>query len=140
MTNRYLFVYGTLREDAGNEMYRVLARHAEFVGMAFVRGELYSLGEYPALVPRPDAAGLVKGELYEINADAVEHTLTVLDDYEGLGPDDPEPHEYRRELVQVTLDNGQQFDGWAYVLNRSVEGLGQIRSGDFAEWRRANGA
>ncbi len=140
MKNRYLFVYGTLREDAGHEMYHVLARHASFVGVATVRGELYSLGEYPGLVPRSDAADLVTGELYEIRPDEVERTLSVLDDYEGLGEEDAQSYEYRRELVPVTLNDGRQVHAWAYVLNRSLEGLGRIRSGDFAEWRRSRGA
>ncbi len=140
MKNRYLFVYGTLREDVGNEMYHVLAKHAVLVGAATVRGELYNLGEYPGLVPRQHTADQIKGELYEIGTDALEHTLSVLDDYEGVGPEDPLPHEYRRELVHVTLDNGRQLDAWAYVLNRSIEGLGRIRSGDFAEWRGSRGA
>jgi len=137
MKNRNLFVYGTLREDAGHEMYHILARHASFVGEATVRGELYSLGEYPGFVPRQDKADLVKGELYEISTDALEHTLSLLDDYEGLGQGDPLPHEYRRELVPVTLDDGRQLDAWAYVVNRSLEGLERIRSGDFAEWRKS---
>ena len=140
MRNRYLFVYGTLREDVGHEMYHVLASHAVFVGAATVRGELYSLGEYPGLVPSQDTTDLIKGELYEIGTDALEHTLSVLDDYEGLGPGDPLPHEYRRELVPVTLDDGRHLDAWAYVVNRSLEGLGRIRSGDFAEWRKSRGA
>ena len=137
MKNRYLFVYGTLREDAKHEMYHVLARHALFVGVATVRGELYSLGEYPGLVPRQDTAALSKGELYEISAEALEHTLSVLDDYEGLDPGDPLAHEYRRELVPVTLDDGRQLNAWAYVLNRSLEGLERIHSGDFSEWRKS---
>lgn len=140
MENRYLFVYGTLREDAGHEMYHVLARHAVFVGAATVRGELYSLGDYPGLVPRYDTTDLIKGEVYEIRDDALEHTLSVLDDYEGLGPDNPLPHEYRRQLVHVTLDDGRHLEAWAYVVNRSLEGLGRIRSGDFAEWRKSREA
>lgn len=121
-------------------MYHVLANEAVFVGPATVRGELYSLGDYPGLVPRSDATDLIKGEVYEIKNDALERTLQVLDDYEGLGPEDPLPHEYRRELVTVTLDDGRQLEAWAYVVNRSLEGLGRIHSGDFAEWRRSRGA
>lgn len=140
MENRYLFVYGTLREDAGHEMYHVLAQHAVYVGAATVRGELYSLGDYPGLVPRPDTTDVIKGEVYEIRNEALERTLTVLDDYEGLGPEDPLPHEYRRELVHVTLGDGRQLEAWAYVVNRPLEGLGRIHSGDFAEWRKSRGA
>ncbi len=76
----------------------------------------------------------------KISNDALERTLSLLDDYEGLGQDDPLPHEYRREFVSVTLDDGRQLEAWAYVVNRSLEGLGRIHSGDFAEWRKSRGA
>jgi gamma-glutamylcyclotransferase (GGCT)/AIG2-like uncharacterized protein YtfP len=104
-------------------MSGVLARHALLLGAGTVRGELYILGEYPGLVPRRDATDLVRGEMYEISADRLESTLRVLDEYEGLGAGAPVPHEYRRELVTVTLDDGRRLQAWAYILNRSLEGL-----------------
>ena len=140
MKNRYLFVYGTLRKDAGHEMYDVLASHASFVGIGTIRGDLYSLGEYPGLIPCQDTVNLVKGELYEIGTDMLEQTLGLLDDYEGIGQEDPLPHEYRRELLPVILDDDRQLEAWAYVLNRGLEGLSQIRSGDFIEWRKSREA
>ncbi len=140
MKNQYLFVYGTLRKDAGHEMYHFLASHASFVGVAAVRGNLYSLGEYPGIVPCQDTVDLVKGELYEIGTDALEDTLDLLDDYEGIGQEDPLSHEYRQELVPVILNDGCQMDAWTYVLNRSLEGLRRIHSGDFVKWRKSDGA
>jgi gamma-glutamylcyclotransferase (GGCT)/AIG2-like uncharacterized protein YtfP len=140
MKNRYLFVYGTLRKDAEHEMYNVLVSHASFVGIANVRGDLYSLGDYPGLVHYQDAVNLVKGELYAIGTDVWEYTLGLLDDYEGIGQKDPLPHEYRRELLPVMLDGDRQLEAWAYVLNRGLEGLSQIRSGDFVEWSKLRDA
>jgi gamma-glutamylcyclotransferase (GGCT)/AIG2-like uncharacterized protein YtfP len=140
MKNQYLFVYGTLRKDAEHEMYNVLASHTSFVGMATVRGDLYSLGDYPGLVPCRDTVNLVKGELYEIDTDMLEHTLGLLDDYEGIGQKDPLPHEYHRELLPAILNGDRQVEAWAYVLNRGLEGLSQIRSGDFVEWRKSRDA
>jgi gamma-glutamylcyclotransferase (GGCT)/AIG2-like uncharacterized protein YtfP len=122
-SHRRLFVYGTLRATAGHRMHEVLSQHAAFLGLGTVRGELYSLGDYPALLPRPDAAALVEGELYEIHADALESALSVLDAYEGLTAADPPPREYRREMVLVVLADGRQLPAWAYVLNRSADGL-----------------
>ncbi len=66
-------------------------------------------------------------------------TLGLLDDYEGIGRENPLPHEYRRDLVAVILDNGRQLEAWAYVLNRLLEGLRRIRSGDFIEWCKSGG-
>jgi gamma-glutamylcyclotransferase (GGCT)/AIG2-like uncharacterized protein YtfP len=140
MKNRHLFVYGTLRKDAEHEMHSVLTNQALFVGIVTVRGDLYSLGEYPGLVPCQDTVNLIKGELYAIGTDVLEHTLGLLDDYEGISQEDPLPHEYRRELLPVILDDDCQVEAWAYVLNRQIEGLSQIRSGDFVEWRKSHDA
>ena len=133
----YLFVYGTLREDVGHDMFRIVAANASRFGNATVCGSLYSLGDYPALVPNADASHVVKGELYRLHDATVQRTLDVLDEYEGLGPEEREPHAYRRELVSATLRDGRRYNAWAYVLNRSIEGLRRIESGDFAEWRQS---
>lgn len=138
--NAYVFVYGTLRRDAGHDMHHVLAAHASLVGSATVRGELYTLGEYSGLIPRSDTTDRVRGELYEIEPAGVERALRALDDYEGLGEKSLPPHEYRREMLPVEVDDGRQVDAWAYVLNRSLEGLERIDSGDFVAWRRSRGA
>lgn len=134
MKNRNLFIYGTLRGGAGHEMYQVLAKNAIFVAEAIVAGELYSLGLYSGLVPRGDTVSLVKGELYQIRSEALESTFEVLDEYEGLGPQNPLPHQYRRELVSAVLSDGRQLQAWAYVLNQPPKGLLRIGSGGIAEW------
>ncbi len=138
--SRYLFVYGTLRKDAGCEMYYLLASNAVFVGEATVRGTLYSLGDYPGLVPNRHAPDVVKGELYLIGSGALRSTLAILDIYEGLGPNQPWPHQYRRMLVTATADDGCELEAWAYVVDRPLEGLRRINSGDFTAWRRSKGA
>ncbi|HUE95594.1 MAG TPA: gamma-glutamylcyclotransferase family protein [Longimicrobiaceae bacterium] len=71
-----LFVYGTLRRGGG--MHSLLdgcRLHAE----ATVRGSLFDLGTYPALVL--DDRGTVHGEVWECPRE----TLLRLDSYEGVG-------------------------------------------------------
>lgn len=134
-----VFVYGTLRKDLSHDMYHVLARNAAFVGEATVQGRLYSLGEYPGLVLSAPSSHIVKGEVYRLTDARLKETLAILDDYEGIGPGDPAPHEYRRELTQVTLADGQLLTAWAYVLNRQPEGRPLIPTGDYAQWRASRG-
>jgi gamma-glutamylcyclotransferase (GGCT)/AIG2-like uncharacterized protein YtfP len=110
---------------------------ASLTGVATVRGRLYSFGNYCALVPDDDASHVVKGEVYELGGASVEETLGALDEYEGLGPRTLPPQEYRRERVRATLGDGRAREAWAYVLNRSTEGLQLVESGDFVEWRRS---
>ncbi|MDP9190516.1 MAG: gamma-glutamylcyclotransferase [Acidobacteriota bacterium] len=129
-TPTQLFVYGTLRSDPSHEMFHVLARRAKFLGEARVAGRLYDLGEYPGMVLRPDDR-YVKGELYDVRPEYWNEVIQQLDRYEGCEDGDPQPHEYRRELVEAELSNGRSVEAWAYVLNRPVTGLSEIKSGDY---------
>lgn len=135
MNSQLLFVYGTLRGDPSHEMFHVLARNADFLDEGKVRGRLFSLGAYPGMVLSEDVEDNVKGELYQVQSDRWEKVIRELDSYEGCGPDDPEPHDYRRALVDVTTASGQKVRAWAYVLNRPTTHLEEIRSGDYLTWR-----
>ncbi|HYC90099.1 MAG TPA: gamma-glutamylcyclotransferase family protein [Thermoanaerobaculia bacterium] len=124
-----LFVYGTLRRDAGQAVHHLLARHGTFVGEATVRGRLFDLGSYPGMTLDGDR-GVVLGELYEITSDWPAF-IARLDAYEGCAEDDPEPHQYRRELVTALRASGPPVDAWAYVLNVDPTGWPRIASGDY---------
>jgi gamma-glutamylcyclotransferase (GGCT)/AIG2-like uncharacterized protein YtfP len=133
MTPEYptqLFVYGTLRRDPAHEIFHLLARTARFVGEARVAGRLYDLGAYPGMTLSPNGK-YVQGEIYEVLPDQWERVIRQLDEYENCREEDPEPHEYRRELVQAELPSGQTVRAWAYVLNRPAQGLREIASGDY---------
>jgi gamma-glutamylcyclotransferase (GGCT)/AIG2-like uncharacterized protein YtfP len=73
----------------------------------------------------------VKGELYEVDPDQWPSVIEQLDAYEACRDTDPEPHEYRRELVRAELPSGKGVQAWAYVLNRPALGLREISSGDY---------
>lgn len=126
---RTLFVYGTLRRDAGHAMHDLLARHGTFLGEARVCGRLFDLGSYPGMTVGGDE-GVVLGELYEIASDWAAF-IARLDAYEGCGADDPEPHQYRRELVMAVRASGPPVEAWAYVLNVDPAGWPRIASGDY---------
>lgn len=130
VTSTQLFVYGTLRNDPSHEMFHVLARNAKFVGEAHVEGRLYDLGEYPGMTLQSDGKS-VKGELYDVRPERWADVIQQLDRYEGCADGDPEPHEYRRELVRARLSTGRAVDAWAYILNRPSRGLSEIVSGDY---------
>ncbi|HEV7764753.1 MAG TPA: gamma-glutamylcyclotransferase family protein [Thermoanaerobaculia bacterium] len=130
-TSTQLFVYGTLRNDPSHEMFHLLARNAKFVGEARVAGRLYDLGEYPGMTVQADGGKYVKGELYDVRPERWADVIQQLDRYEGCADGDPEPREYRRELVRAQLSNGRPVDAWAYVLNCPSRGLSEITSGDY---------
>jgi gamma-glutamylcyclotransferase (GGCT)/AIG2-like uncharacterized protein YtfP len=111
-------------------MFHVLAKTARFISDARVAGRLYDLGAYPGM-SLSSPSGYVKGEIYEVQPHHWTRVIQKLDEYEGCSENDPEPHEYRRELVQAELPSGESVDAWAYVLNRNAYGLREIESGDY---------
>jgi gamma-glutamylcyclotransferase (GGCT)/AIG2-like uncharacterized protein YtfP len=123
----HLFVYGTLRRSAAHPMHGLLRESASLLGDARVRGVLYRVGAYPGLV-LDAAAGWVQGELYRLNDAGV---LERLDAYEGAGPLDPEPREYRRIRALVQCLDGEEHEAWVYEYGLETVGLTIIASGDF---------
>ncbi|MFM9068436.1 MAG: gamma-glutamylcyclotransferase [Planctomycetota bacterium] len=109
-----VFVYGTLKrgELRGGRWPRAALR----IQPAWVVGELYDLGPYPALLPHQNTeapaqqvlAQRVLGELWELAPADMPETLRVLDDIEGYRnkADDL----YERHLIDVHCGTGTNPD------------------------------
>lgn len=130
MSATHLFVYGTLLRGFHHPLHDLIESHGRFAGEARVRGKLYDLGAYPGMIPS-EGDELVIGEVYELTKDR-DRVMATLDEYEGCDPDEPEPHEYRRTIVEARLASGERVEAWAYVLNRNATALRRIESGS---WR-----
>ena len=129
MKDVFLFVYGTLRRDSGNDMYHLLARHANLVGEATYQGKLYKIDYYPGVAPSKVTSDVVMGEVYHLcDPDLV---LLQLDQYEECGAEFAEPTEYIRVLQDVRLQNGEMNSAWIYLYNQPLSSLDLIPSGDF---------
>jgi gamma-glutamylcyclotransferase (GGCT)/AIG2-like uncharacterized protein YtfP len=113
-----LFVYGTLLSTAGHPMSIRLQREARLIGPATLRGRLYRLGRYPALVEADAAGRLVHGEVYALKTLAV--SLRWLDTYEEIVPGRPEANPFERVVRPARLDTGQTVDAWVYLYRKSV--------------------
>ncbi|MGZ4968124.1 MAG: gamma-glutamylcyclotransferase family protein [Methylobacter sp.] len=128
-SEEYIFVYGTLRRAANNQMHQLLAKYAEFVDDASYCGKLYKIDYYPGAVPSDDPNDAVQGEVYRIRqADIV---LPLFDRYEECGPEFPEPNEYSRRKQTVLLNNGRTVTAWVYIYNHPTKGLALVESGNF---------
>jgi gamma-glutamylcyclotransferase (GGCT)/AIG2-like uncharacterized protein YtfP len=134
--NSHLFVYGTLRQNQNHEMNRVMSQQAQLVGSGKVMARLYDLGDYPGIVLSSSEEEWVVGEVYGIAREKAPGLLRALDDYEGLGPDAPLPHEYGRITVEVQLDGGKALMAWAYVLADPDPKYPRIAGSDYLEWKR----
>ena len=121
-----LFVYGTLRRGSDHANAARLAHESQWLGHASLTGTLYRVSWHPALVLA--GSDTVTGDLVQLtDPDA---SLAWLDSFEGCGPDDPPPHEYRRESAQVMTPNGPTF-AMVYVWNLPLIGLERIATGDW---------
>jgi len=129
MTSDHLFVYGTLMRGFDHPMARLLAGHADFLGEATCRGQLVLVKHYPGLLLSEAASDIVHGELFRMRVPA--ELLGELDMYEACGEGFPEPTEYLRQLIEVTLPGGATTQAWTYVYNWPVTGLAIIESGRF---------
>src|SRR5437764_4216534 len=134
MISDRLFVYGTLMRGFDRPMSKLLSRSADFLGEARCGGRLYLIKHhvikhYPGLVLSDDPAETVYGELFRLHdRDAL---LGELDMYEACGEGFPEPTEYLRQMLAVTLADGATQDAWTYIYNWPVDGLARIASGRF---------
>jgi gamma-glutamylcyclotransferase (GGCT)/AIG2-like uncharacterized protein YtfP len=124
-----LFVYGTLMRMTGQPMARKLHGQSGYLGPAWIRGKLYSLGRYPGLVLSEVGPDRVHGEVVRLANPA--RCFDWIDAYEGCSRADPEPHEYERLIVPVTLQSGARLDAWVYVYKKPVSRARQIPDGLF---------
>ena len=124
-----LFVYGTLMRGYAHPMARLLSANAEYLGEATCRGRLYMVKHYPGLTLSDDANDIVHGELYRLRA--AEDLLREFDMYEACGEGFPEPTQYVRQMLIVTLADGTTREAWTYIYNWPVAELAWIESGRF---------
>lgn len=125
-----VFVYGTLRKDARGRVPAPLTRGWTFEGYGSVPAELYDFGAYPGAVPVPNGKSRVRGEVHRL-PDTGE-TLRLLDHYEGCGPQDRQPYEFERELVEVDLEGGGTAQAWIYWYRPVPRGR-RLETGDYME-------
>jgi len=108
-----LFVYGTLRDTRAAAV------------PASIRGTLYDVGAYPAVVLAGDSK--VVGEIFPVEEDQMRR----YDGYEGVAFG-----LYTREIVDVHVEN-ETKPAYVYVagplLVQRMDSLPQITSGDWYE-------
>ena len=128
-----IFVYGTLRR--GGKSHELLERlGAVYLGKGSVAGELLDLGTFPGALKSGLPPTRVVGEIYRLPDPS--GALKTLDEYEGVGPGALVTSLYRREITQVTLENGEKLSAWIYWLNHPPRRVRRIESGDYASpWK-----
>jgi pyruvate carboxylase len=126
----YLFVYGTLRRDCGNDLHRLIARNSDYIGMATYQGQMYQVADYPGIIHSQEAKDQVVGELYLLSNTI--KLLNVLDEYEEYNAEKPSESLFVREQVKVSL-KGKQIETYAYLYNKKIDPKTRIASGDYVK-------
>lgn len=128
----FIFVYGTLRKAIAGGCHDVLARYSDYVADGYLQGTLYEVNGYPAAVESANPHDKVYGEVYKMADSRL--VLPALDAYEECTPDYPEPHEYSRKQLTISLCGGGRVNAWVYIFNHQVTHLRHIASGDYLNY------
>ncbi len=139
MSHPLLFVYGTLLAVAEHPMGRLLQQNGRLLGEGFIRARLYMIDDpdapgenrYPGALPSPAPSDRVYGEVHEIHAPDI--LFPAFDDFEACGPNWPEPHEFLRRQVDVTLTKGGVIAATSYLYTWDVSDAERLLSGRFKE-------
>lgn len=123
----FIFVYGTLRRGCTTGAHARYLAGAEFIDTAKVKGKLYRVSYYPALV-LDESAGWVTGEVYRLTSAA---QLAQLDAYEDCTFPAMPNQEYQRKEITARTQSGIEMAAWVYVYQRVDVELELITSGDF---------
>ena len=124
-----LFVYGTLRKNVSGSRFFLMERYVTFVGYGRIRGRLCHLGRYPGAILTETQDRWVLGEIYQLSDS--EEALRILDEYEGCGPVDVQPWEFKRQRAQAVLDSGEQLPVWVYTYEGPFAGKRELISGNY---------
>lgn len=110
-------------------MVSLLAQYCEFYSEGHIQGKLYEVNGYPGAVESNDKDEKVFGEIYIINQSEI--ILPKLDEYEECTENFPQPHEYIRKKLPVTLSGGERVIAWVYIYNHETRNIERINSGDY---------
>lgn len=130
MTEFKLFAYGSMSE--GMVHYPKIADFVQCAQEARIRGRCYRLKVgFPVVTD--EAEDLIPGQLLTVVADST-LLLTLLDEFHGVKPQEPEKSLFFRREVDVQSGDGVE-KAWVYLANPRKISLGAkvIEGGD---WRQ----
>jgi gamma-glutamylcyclotransferase (GGCT)/AIG2-like uncharacterized protein YtfP len=122
-----VFFYGTLMSAFRRDGRLRIDAKLTPVGRGSIGATLFDLGIYPAAIPSSD--GRVSGEVHRM-VDS-ETVLAVLDEFEGVRPNEPDASLYVRVETPVTLEDGSLAHAWVYFYNAPLGKARRIESGDY---------
>jgi len=99
------------------------------LGVGYVHGYLYDLGEYPGIRLDPTTENRVIGEVYQL--DYADQMFPEFDYYEGVSEIYSPEFPYRRVKGTVFIENEPYPYVWMYEYHGDTADLPQIMHGDY---------
>ena len=120
-------------------MGQLLRANARSLGFGSICARLYIVDDpdapgesrYPAALPSPNSSERVFGEVFEVLSPDV--VFPELDAFEACSPEWPEPHEFLRRNVTVTMADGTECAAMTYLYTWDVSTAEHIPSGRYTE-------
>jgi gamma-glutamylcyclotransferase (GGCT)/AIG2-like uncharacterized protein YtfP len=137
-SRQLLFVYGSLLLPTGDAAVDGAMAKTQSLGMGYILGRLYDLGEYPGAKYCPQGEAKlppkVWGRLLGISEPGP--VFAVLDRYEGFNRAAPLESEFSRSTTAVVLPEEERtVMAQVYFYNPHVRGKKLISGGDFLAYR-----
>lgn len=133
----YLFVYGTLLSAADHPIGIRLRQESDMIGLGWIRARLYHIEDpedpsqrYPGAVPSGYDHDRVHGEVYALH-DGADALIAAFDIYEACDPSRPEPHEFIRRRIPVTLEDNRVIQAISYLYTWDLSRATRVPSGRF---------
>ena len=127
MSNTKIAVYGTLREGFGN--HRVLG-DSKLIGKGFTNEKFKLTASGIPFVTKNEKISRIKVEVYDVSPSQ----LPIVDGLEGYNPNNHDGSWYKRESVDITLEDGSKIDAQIYFGDSDASTV--IESGDYADYTR----
>ena len=132
-----LFVYGTLQRRSDHPNAALLRAHSEWMGRGSIRARLYIINDpddpgrkyYPGALPSADPGDRVYGDVYRVASR--QKVFTVLDDFEACSQQWPQPHEFIKRQISVTLEDGAVLMAMSYLYSWDVTNAEYVASGQY---------
>jgi gamma-glutamylcyclotransferase (GGCT)/AIG2-like uncharacterized protein YtfP len=125
-----VFVYGTLRQGQANHW--LIEKYVKSVKKATVRGWMYDLGAYPAVI---EGEGLISGELIEFHNST--EAFKKMDLLEGFYHTGSSNNHYERIITTCCTEDGEEECQIYVYPNRKKEWLQKraslVISGDWLD-------
>ncbi|MEO0302046.1 MAG: gamma-glutamylcyclotransferase family protein [candidate division WOR-3 bacterium] len=112
----FYFAYGS---NLNHKQMKERCPNSKFFKRAYLEGYMFVYDGYSPFRKGavanivPEEKSIVWGAIWEID----EHSLKELDRYEGY------PHSYKRKIVKVKDDDGNEYEAWVYYREGEKEGI-----------------